>query len=180
MNQNRFFAALLLLALCIWITSCGIKEPNYLAYLQKDFCADAEGRLHGVDFSARIEVKTKTDTQSDKTQQQISVTYLSPIELEGITVTVSRDLPRGDERITASLGEITLDVSRESVEGWLLPAESLLEVSKDGIESLQKTEIGYRLVFPDGKILAVDERGMPLSLQSDEISLVITQIQPLE
>ena len=180
MNKNRFFAVLLLLFLCLGMISCEIKEPNYLAYLQKDFCAEAEGTLHGVDFCALIEVKTQTDPESGKAQKQISVTYISPTELEGIRVTVVRDLESGAEEIRARLGEITLDVSHESVKGWLLPVESLLSVSKDEIESLQKTEHGYRLVFPDGKILTVDENGLPLSLQSDKIRLSITQIQPLE
>ena len=180
MNKKRFFAALLLFFLCLGTLSCEGKEPNYLAYLQKDFCAEVEGRLHGVDFCARIEVNTQTDPENGSTQKQVSVTYLSPTELNGICVTVLQDLSNGTEKITASLGEITLDVSHESVQGWLLPAESLLSVSKDTLESLQKTERGYRLIFPNQKILAVDERGMPLSLQSDEISFSVTQIQPLE
>lgn len=180
MKKKRFFAVLLLLFLCLGMSSCGAGEPNYLAYLQKDFCAEAEGTLHGVDFCARIEVNTRTDAEGGAAKKQISVTYLSPAALEGIRVTVLKDLPSGTEKTTASLGEITLDLSRESVKGWLLPVESLLSVSKDALESPQKTERGYRLVFSDGKILSVDEKGMPLSLESDEISFSITQIQPLE
>ena len=181
MNKKRFYAVLLLLFLCLCTFSCKGKEPNYLAYLQKDFCAEVEGRIHGVDFCARIEVNTQIDPDgNDLPHKQISVTYLSPAALEGIRVTILKDLRSGTEKITASLGEITLDLSRESVKGWVLPVESLLSVSKDALESLQKTEHGYRLVFSDGKILSVDEKGMPLSLESDEISFSVTRIQPLE
>ena len=179
-NMKAFFKMGLLLVICFCVGACAVKKPDYLAYSKKSFRAEIEGSLYGTDFCACIEVADDTDPEGKEALRRYAISYRAPEVLEGVSVVVLRNLGTGEEEITASLGEISLPVSKESVKGWLLPMESLLSVSQEEIESLKKTEVGYRIVFPDEKILVVDEKGMPISLCSDKISFSVTKIQALE
>ncbi len=187
LKNGRFFASMkgflrlfFSFFVCFCLVACTTRPPDTLAYLNSSFCAELEGTLYGSDFCARIEAEGAKESGGRVAYRRYTVSYLAPEELAGIRVEVLRDPQSGEAQITASLGEISLDVSHESVGGWLLPVESLLSLAAEEPESLQKTEVGYRVVFPGGKILTVDEKGLPISLQSPEIDFSVREIQLLD
>ena len=172
-----FFAFLV----CFCSASCKAEEAKDLVYLREaSFCAELEGVLYGTEgredigFSALAEVDRRGGAEIYR------ISYRAPAELDGITVEVVRDRATGQEQVTASLGELSVALSHDAVAGWLLPVEGLLSLVGETPRSLQKTESGYRFVFPDGRLLTVDEKGMPLAFQSPKISLSVRSIQALE
>ena len=100
--------------------------------------------------------------------------------MEGITVRLARRKGTDEEQVTASLGTLSVAVSHETVKGWLLPVEGLLSSAEEPPESLRKIPSGYRFSFFGEKILTVDEKGLPLSFKTPEISLLARNIQTLE
>ena len=171
---KRMGGVLLLLAVLL-LVSCSSASPHYFAYAESEFRAELRGTLHGCVFSALIE--QRADPEDPAGEPLLLVEYLSPSELEGITVRASRDI--SDATASASLGELTLTVARESVGGWLLPADLLLSLPTLPIERVERQEDGFLLTLGEGILLRVDEEGMPLSLQSEQITFEVVWLEPI-
>ena len=178
MIRRHFFLVLGLLSLVLLTQSCA-PPPNYLAYKNQNFCAELKGTLNGIEFGAQIDIKphnnlsTATNTADPLENYEIEISYLAPKELEGIRVSVARNPNTGILETAAKLGELSVSIPREHIKGWLLPAESLLLLSQEKIESVQKNRQGYSLTFEENTILEVDQNGKPLSFQSKEISFSV-------
>ena len=180
MKRWRLLARFLWAFLCFFLVSCTQKETKDLVYLEKaSFAAEIEGRIcdgkgSETAFAARMEVDRRGE------EERYQITYLAPKELEGITVTVIQKKENEERQVTASLGELSVAVSHDSVTGWLLPIEELLSLSEKTPESLQRTTPGYRFVFPAEKILTLDEKGLPISFQSPKISFSVRSVKTLD
>jgi hypothetical protein len=149
-----------------------LREASFCAMLEGGFVTDEGEELA---FSASVWVDRRDGNE------MYGITYREPVEMEGITVRVERERETGEERITAGLdGGPSLEVSHDTVKGWLMPVELLLSSALETPESLQKTVSGYRLSFLEKKILTVDEKGLPLSFQSPKIHLSVRNIRTLE
>lgn len=163
-----------------FLISCAKEDSKDLLFLQEgSFSAEIEGELaaadgEGMAFSATVTVDRRGDAEI------YEISYLTPWELEGITVTVTREKGTGAERITARLGTLSADVSHHAVVGWLSPLEALPALAKETPERLARTESGYRFVFPEDRVLTVDEKGLPLSLKTPKISFSVRKIQVLD
>ena len=176
MIRRIFFLFFPLLCLSLLLNACKA-PPNYLAYQSQNFCAELQGRMSGIEFGAQIEVK-KSNAAAESTGDrleayELEIRYLAPQELEGISLSVKRDPSTGSLHTTASLGELSVNLPRERIKGWLRPAESLLLPSQEKLESVQKTKEGYMLTFEGDISLTVDPSGRPLSFQSEEISFSV-------
>ena len=180
MKRWRLLARFLWAFFCFFLVSCTQTEAKDLVYLEKaSFAAEIEGRFcDGNGGETAFAARTEIDRRGEEERYQI--TYLAPKELEGITVTVTCKKETDEERVTASLGELSVAVSHDAVRGWLLPIEALLATVEETPESLQKTAPGYRIAFPDEKILTLDEKGLPISLNSPKISFSVRSVKTLE
>lgn len=179
MKKIRRLAFFLSLFLCIGLISCVEAGGVRLDVLQKgSFCTEVEGCLGSgedkTDFAARIEVERRDGVETYR------IFYHAPASMEGIFVTVEQQTATGEERVTAGLGELSVAVSRNAVQGWLLPVESLLSVAGQTPESLQKTPQGYQISFAEEVFLIIDEQGLPISFSSPKISLSTHRFQVLE
>ena len=157
--------------------SCGREKAGDLSFLQKaSFSLEVEGSLTAEDgsetaFSAVLAADRRSDAET------YEITYLTPREMAGIRVTVTRKKDTGEEQITASLDGLSVSVSHNAVKGWLSPLEELLASAEETPERLRRTESGYRFEFSGDRCLTVDEKGRPLSLKTPKISFSVRKIQ---
>ena len=174
MRRGRFFALFLAFFLCFAAASCAMRREVGLDFLKtRSFFAEVEGSLgegaDKTDFAARIRVERTEDGE------KYEICYHAPEAMEGVTVTLERR--GGEERVTASLGELSVPIFHGAVAGWLMPVEALLSVADEPPLRLQKSEQGYRFAFDGEKTLTVDEKGLPISFISPEISLFVVRIE---
>ena len=178
MRRCGIFALFFAILFGLGLSSCTKDGATKLDFLRDaSFCAEIEGSLgegeDRTDFAARILVER---TGSGEKYQ---ILYRAPEVMEGVEVIVEKDPTTGEETVSARLGELSLAVSHDAVAGWLMPMEALLSVASETPVSLQKGLSGLRLVFDGEKILALDEKGLPLSLTSPEISLLVKRVEVL-
>lgn len=183
MIRRVFFPLLLILCIAHLFNACAA-PANYLAYQSQNFCAELRGTLNGIEFGAQIDIKTintpkspPENTEDRLENYEIEIRYLSPKELKGILVSVKYDPSTGTLLTTAQLGEISVNIPKERIRGWLRPAEVLLSLSRNTLKSVQKNQTGFLLSFEEGISLTVDPSGRPLSLQSDDISFSVVWFQ---
>ena len=176
MKRAGLGGGVILLVVMLLLVSCSPSPPNYFAYTEQSLRAELRGKLHGNDFVALLELKH--DPNGLKGGSHIRIEYLAPESMKGIMVLAPLDTGEGIFA-TATLGELSLRVLRESVAGWLLPADLLLALRDDPIERVERREEGFFLTFEEGITLLVDREGMPLALRSDAVDLKVVWWEPI-
>ena len=174
----RLTCALFLLFSLLFSLSCASSVPSYFAYADAFFSAEVRGELYGRAFCARIERRPCKESPNGA---EVSVCYLAPTDLAGIGVVAAQ---AGEEvssqTALATLGELSLSVGRESVEGWLCPIDRLLALRQTPIAEIARQDSGFTLRLSDGSILKIDDNGTPLSLDAGDLKYEVVWLEWLE
>ena len=153
-----------LLTLC----GCGSIDSSVLNYAEHAFCADVEGQVDGIDFSARVQVSSADENGA----RSIRMEFSSPENLCGIVVT------KDAEGTSISLDGI--NISDAAAQGWLVIAQLL--VPEGQVVSIKNSEQGTATVALDSKqIIVIDlNTGAPLEVSLDGARSVFVRVTRFE
>lgn len=137
--KRMIFAVLALFS--IIFTACDDLPSDCLKCLDAPFFAEVEGEVDGAAVSALIYCDP-TEHRTKEIYNKLTVTFLSPESLNGITVSL-----RSDGKATLRLKE-----SEEELPLYSGLAEPYLALSPEGeIYSQKKTDQGYEITYKQGE-----------------------------
>ncbi len=158
----------------IFFTACDDLPSDCLKYLDAPFFAEVEGEVDGVRVSALLYCDP-TEHRTKEIYNKLTVTFLSPESLGGMTVSL-----RSDGKATLRLKD-----SEEDLPLYSGLAEPYLALSPEGeIYSQKKTAEGYEITYKQGSDSVTyyfDADGVPKraegSVGGRKILLEITKIR---
>ena len=152
----RHFLLLVVVLMSSWTVGCAPAQSG-MDYLASGGRGEVRGKMSGVEFSAVVEIGEGGTC--------VSVEYLSPPSLCGLTLTAS-----GDE-CEVKLGEVCFTCNVGEVAGFLRPVTAFLP--QGDANTVQKEGENTVLTFPTGGTLTVSTKGEPVSLVRDDITVQV-------
>ncbi len=136
----------------------------------RHFSADIRGVLGGVPFAAHLEIEAEKGSV-----RAFSLCFLPsdgglPVGLTLSGLCGVDGLPM--QGITVCLGDLRVEVGVDAVQELLFPVTALL--SRNSYSTVQKTEAGFLLRFPDDAEMLLSPDFSPLRFSSPSCSFEVT------
>ena len=167
---QKYAGACISALLCLCLIGCAAVGEDYFSYRERGFCAEVEGVMRGVAFSAIVWMERVEGGY------QVKVCYLLPLRLKGLTLSATCDdkgLPCGEARLSWEEGESCVDAA--VVEGLLMPISVFLI---DGeVATVRYEGKCCDLTLDDGTTLMLGEDGAPRRLQGEKIAMDVRWLE---
>ena len=158
-----------LLMLC----GCSSIDSSALNYAERAFCADVEGEVDGIDFTACVQVSAPSENNT----RDVRVEFSAPESLRGIVVTEDA------AGTNISLGGVA--IPNATAGGWLVIAQLL--IPRGQVVSIKRTDedAATATVALDSKqTIVIDlNTGAPLEAAIDgarSARIKVTRFEPVE
>ena len=163
MRFGVLFLTICLVAVTISFAGCRETAPReWILPPDSRFCADVAGTLHGVPFAAHVEIEAENAGKRVFTLSFLPSGSTIPAGLTLVGACGAGGVPL--QPVTATLGELRVEVSAAALQHLLLPVVTLL--LRNDYSTIQKTESGFLLTFPDGATLTLSPDRSPLRFSS--------------
>lgn len=161
----------------ISLAACDSMPEECLSQLERPFRTEVEGEINGKEVKAEI-FCDPTEHKTKEIYDRLTVTFLSPKSLDGITVTLRSD---GKATVRLKDSEETLPL----YSGLCEPFASLWQSSEP--RAVRKTDDGYEIEFKEESYdmtYFFDKDGKPKRIQGEtggrKIELNITKFEQIE
>lgn len=173
--KKTVFALLALFA--VSLSSCEYMPRECLSQFESPFRAEVEGKIDGEAVAAEI-FCDPTEHKTKEIYDRLTVTFLAPKSLEGITVTLRSD---GKATVRLNNSEETLPL----YSGFTEPFASLWQSPEPS--AVRKTDDGYEIEFKEKDYdltYFFDKDGQPTLIQGEAggraVQLNITNFEQIE
>ena len=173
--KRTIFAMLVVFSLTL--ASCEYMPRECLSQLEEPFRMQVEGEIDGGDVAAEI-FCDPTEHKTREIYDRLTVTFLTPKSLEGITVTLRSD---GKATVRLNNSEETLPL----YSGLSEPFNSLWQSSEP--YAVRKTDEGYEVEFREENFVLTyffDKEGRLKGLVGDsygrKVDLTVTKFDQIE
>ncbi len=177
MTQKRRMIRLVsgvLVCLCLLTGCAGGGEHDYFAFRRSSFSVEVRGESGGQRVCARLESRI-----TENGERAVTLLYLSPPALEGLTLAVTYGTDGvlvGQARVECRA--LVTETAPEHLGGLLAPAAVLFDGGE--VASLQKSDGVLRVSFADGRVLTLNQEGVPQKALSESLSVEFICFEALE
>jgi len=154
----------------LMLGGCGKIDSEVLSYAERPFCAEVKGQMHGLDFSASVQVSARNEDGG----RNIRIQFVSPESLRGIVVTNDGKESRVD------LDGVSLKDS--AAEGWMLAAQLLIPQGQVvSIKSAEQDPHTAVVLLDSKQTIIIDvNTGAPLEAAIDGTYVKVTRFESTE